>query len=351
MGLPIGLSGLASGFMQGLDRAEQKKRQDVIDQREAERFDMEKQRFADNQKANALSLEMNEFNFTNSKADRERAKAIQQKDDDFKADWQTFGRPFAMGDDQAGYAALEQVFNKQGYLGKGEFLRNSDGSIKIGKGGSVILSVADANGKTKIMPLTKNTAIKGFINGYDPKAAYEYELKTKAELAKENREEQRDIKKLRLQHKNAVSLEGLRQSGRLKELDARMNLKDPKNHLSKAALSAFSDVQEIIDPFTKQKKLSKPIFNQQKYNDFALFAHQNNLNPDDNTYALWLQNRQVVPNGLTIKQPATQGNKLIDFVKGKNITTQEQLNETVSELRQKGWNEQQINEALDEAGI
>ena len=54
--MPVGIENLATGFLQGLNAKKQQERQDVIDQREAERFDMQKQQFADNQASNALSL-------------------------------------------------------------------------------------------------------------------------------------------------------------------------------------------------------------------------------------------------------------------------------------------------------
>ena len=38
--MPVGIENLATGFLQGLNAKKQQERQDVIDQREAERFDM-----------------------------------------------------------------------------------------------------------------------------------------------------------------------------------------------------------------------------------------------------------------------------------------------------------------------
>ena len=40
--MPVGIENLATGFLQGLNARKQQERQDVIDQREAERFDMQK---------------------------------------------------------------------------------------------------------------------------------------------------------------------------------------------------------------------------------------------------------------------------------------------------------------------
>ena len=58
--MPVGIENLATGLHR-FKCSETQDRQDVIDQREAERFDMQKQQFADNQTANQLSMKTNQF--------------------------------------------------------------------------------------------------------------------------------------------------------------------------------------------------------------------------------------------------------------------------------------------------
>ena len=54
-------------------------RQDVIDQREAERFDMQKQQFADNQAANQLSMKTNQFQLGQSSGRGRKRKNFARK--------------------------------------------------------------------------------------------------------------------------------------------------------------------------------------------------------------------------------------------------------------------------------
>jgi hypothetical protein len=108
-----------------------------------------------------------------------------------------------------------------------------------------------------------------------------------------------------IKHGQAKELELLKARKQRELYELRGKLKDPKKYLSKPTQDSFYDVQEIIDPFTKKKSYSKPIFNQDRYDDFMLFSHANNLDPDDNAYRLWRKNQKQgqQESGLSIKTP------------------------------------------------
>ena len=309
--MPVGIENLATGFLQGLNARKQQERQDVIDQREAERFDMQKAQFADNQAANALSLKTNKFNLTQAQAKAEREKILQEKEDKFRKQWEGFARPFAMGNDQEGYNALERTYNDVGYMGKGAFKRDAQGNVLLDDKGNITFLTYGADGKPVSKLLNKDKMIEGFINSYDPLKHWEHEQKTKEEIAKENREQKNKIQLKGIEHGFNVALENEKGKNQRALLAERGKLKDPKKYLSKPTQDSFYDVKEIIDPFTKQKTFSKPIFNQDRYDDFMLFSHANNLDPDDNAYRLWRKNRQAMPNGLTINQPSQTREGLI----------------------------------------
>lgn len=303
--MPVGIENLATGFLQGLNARKQQERQDVIDQREAERFDMQKQQFTDQQAANALSMKTNRFQLSQAQAEAERKKILQEKEDKFRKQWEGFARPFAMGNDQEGYNALEKIYNNLGYMGKGAFKRDAQGNVLLDDKGNITFLTYGADGKPTSKSLNKDKMIEGFVNSYDPLKHWEHEQKTKAEIAKEDREFKRELKLSGIKHSQDKEVELLRARKQRELYGLREKLKDPKKYLSKPTHDSFYDVQETVDPFTKKKTFSKPIFNQERYDDFMLFSHANNLDPDDNAYRLWRKSKKGEQggSGLTIRTP------------------------------------------------
>lgn len=205
--MPVGIENLATGFLQGLNARKQQERQDVIDQREAERFDMQKAQFADNQAANQLSMKTNQFQLGQAQAKAEREKILQEKEDKFRKQWEGFARPFAMGNDQEGYNALERTYNDVGYMGKGAFKRDAQGNVLLDDKGNITFLTYGADGKPTSKLLNKDQMIEGFVNSYDPLKHWEYEQKTAAEIAKEDREQKNKIQLKRVEHGFNVALE------------------------------------------------------------------------------------------------------------------------------------------------
>ncbi|WP_297925907.1 hypothetical protein [uncultured Agitococcus sp.] len=181
-----GIENLATGFLQGLNARKQQERQDVIDQRETERFEMQKQQFTDQQAANALSMKTNQFQLNQEQAKADRDKILQEKEDNFRKQWEGFARPFAMGNDQEGYNALEKTYNDIGYMGKGAFRRDAKGNVLLDDKGNITFLTYGADGKPVSKSLNKDKMIEGFINSYDPIKHWEHEQKTKAEIDKDN---------------------------------------------------------------------------------------------------------------------------------------------------------------------
>ena len=222
---------------------------------------MQKQQFADQQAANALSLKTNQFQLGQAQAKAEREKILQEKEDNFRKQWEGFARPFAMGNDQEGYNALEKTYNDLGYMGKGAFKRDAQGNVLLDDKGNITFLTYGADGKPTSKSLNKDKMIEGFINSYDPLKHWEHEQKIAEEIAKEDRKFKRELKLSGIKHSQALQLEGLRSRNQRALLEERGKLKDPKKYLSKPTQDSFYDVQEIIDPFTKKKSYSKPIFN------------------------------------------------------------------------------------------
>ena len=172
--------------------------------------------------------------------------------------------------------------------------------------------------------------------------------KEKTTIAAEERAAKTAKEKDERDYQQAISLENVKTENIIKAAKAKGTLKDPKDYLSKLSQQSFFEVQETIDPYTKEKKLSKPIFNQAKYDQFTLFANQNNINPDDTAYRLW---RKYVNEGNPQpKQDKNSGN-VVTWLKSRNISDEISAAEAIKELRAKKWTDEQINAAFDELGL
>jgi hypothetical protein len=285
-----GIEGLAQGFMQGMAIKRQNDRQDVLDAQNLERFGMDKERFATQQAASAFDLQNAQTNAANAATDRIRTLGIQKKGDDFEAN---LGRIFGAGAPENQLMELEKVHQNNGV--KGAFARDPK-TGGLAKSADGKFQWVNEGGTTE--SVTLEDSIGRYIAKVDPKGEFTRKRTQQDELAKEDRKEKTTIaaegraaktakEKDERDYQQAISLENVKARNAITELERKGALKVPKDYLSKLSQQSFFEVQETIDPTTKEKKLSKPIFNQAKYDQFTLFAHQYNINPDDTAYRLW----------------------------------------------------------------
>jgi hypothetical protein len=373
----VGIENLATGFLQGLNARKQQERQDVIDQREAERFDMQKEQFADNQAANQLSMKTNQFQLGQAQAKAEREKILQEKEDNFRKQWEGFARPFAMGNDQEGYNALEKTYNDVGYMGKGAFKRDAQGNVLLDDKGNITFLTYGADGKPTSKSLNKDKMIEGFINSYDPLKHWEHEQKTAEEIAKEDRLFQNEVKLVGLNAANAERLARLQKSltpPRKEVFDGEDGIyvinaetgiptpvvnpstgkplvsnKDGKKDFPDNLLSLFEKVETTTDKYGGNIKQTK-VKDVEKINEFVLWANENNEPLTFSGYSKWVSSKAKKPqvDGLNA---ASQQLKIVNYLKGQNITTQEQAAKSIKELRSKGWADEQIKAAFSELGL
>ena len=386
--MPVGIENLATGFLQGLNARKQQERQDVIDQREAERFDMQKQQFADQQAANQLSLKTNQFNLTQAQAKAEREKILQEKEDNFRKQWEGFARPFAMGNDQEGYNALEKTYNDLGYMGKGAFKRDAQGNVLLDAKGNITFLTYGADGKPTSKSLNKDKMIEGFINSYDPLKHWEHEQKTKEEIAKEDRLFKKEVKLVGLNAANAERLARLQKSltpprkevfdgeDGIYVINAETGIATPvvnpstgkplvrkiKGQLSEKDYEPYlplaqqffgrdiksSELKNTVERQTKDEFIENALrtFNTKNVGKYVSSKDRLQAEQTINALADSLYGKQT--NSVT--QSQTQNNA-VTWLKSQNIVTQDQLNNAVRELRSKNWTDDQINSALDEVGL
>ena len=365
--MPVGIENLATGFLQGLNARKQQERQDVIDQREAERFDMQKQQFADQQAANQLSLKTNQFQLGQEQAKAEREKILQEKEDNFRKQWEGFARPFAMGNDQEGYNALEKTYNDLGYMGKGAFKRDAQGNVLLDAKGNITFLTYGADGKPTSKLLNKDQMIEGFINSYDPIKHWEYEQKAAAEIAKENREFKQKKELVGLQAAKSLALARENNASQDKRLDKQLSAQEKIANIRIGAKSeaSYEPLLPLAQQFFGSKLTSKQLkstTDQISKDEFIANGMQNFKLSNVGKFVSKkdMQQAEQSLNQLadsiygqqanSVTQSQTQNNA-VTWLKSQNIVTQDQLNNAVRELRSKNWTDDQINSALDEVGL
>lgn len=214
--MPVGIENLATGFLQGLNARKQQERQDIIDQREAERFDMQKQQFAGQQEANALSLKTNQFQLNQAQktADRGDITWNQQQDE--------INRKKAFESDLRTIYSLEKEGNTEGLakflteknktLGiKGDFERDyvtGKGALKLDANGNAVFVHEDGSRTTYDM----DDYGADFVAKFDPVTAIRNKQKTAEEIAKEDRVYKKEFELVGLNAANAERLARLQKS-------------------------------------------------------------------------------------------------------------------------------------------
>lgn len=396
--MPVGIENLATGFLQGLNARKQQERQDVIDQREAERFDMQKAQFADNQAANQLSMKTNQFQLNQAQAKAEREKILQEKEDKFRKQWEGFARPFAMGNDQEGYNALERTYNDVGYMGKGAFKRDAQGNVLLDDKGNITFLTYGADGKPVSKSLNKDKMIEGFINSYDPLKHWEYERKTAAEIAEEDRKHKKAVEIIGLNAANAEKLARLQKGltpprkevveredgsyvivnaetglGKVVTVDGKPLVGKRKGQPSEKDYEPYlplaqqffgnikpNELKDIVKKQTKSQFISNALttFNTKNVGKYVSSKDRLQAEQTINSLADSLYGQQTVSansvtpsvNGLNATQPQKY-DKSKTWALSQEITNQSQFKDVVVQLTKDGLSKDEIKQILKDKGI
>ena len=384
--MPVGIENLATGFLQGLNAKKQQERQDVIDQREAERFDMQKQQFTDQQAANALSMKTNQFQLGQAQktADRDDITWNQQQDE--------INRKKAFESDLRTIYSLEKEGNTEGLakflteknktLGiKGDFERDyvtGKGALKLDKDGKAVFVHEDGSRTTYDM----DDYGADFVAKFDPVTAISNKQKTAAEIAKEDRLFQKEVKLVGLNAANAERLARLQKSltpprkevfegeDGIYVINAETGIATPvvnpstgkpvikqsaDKEITPAALSLFEKTEIIADKYgggVKQVKTREDADLQ----EFMTWADENNKPLTARSVGQW-KNANKGNKPVTTETAGQKSNpqKLTvnQWIKNRNITTKEQLSSAIAELRKSNptWSNQQIKQAFVNAGV
>ena len=383
--MPVGIENLATGFLQGLNARKQQERQDVIDQREAERFDMQKAQFADNQAANQLSMKTNQFQLNQAQktADRGDITWNQQQDE--------INRKKAFESDLRTIYSLEKEGNTEGLakflteknktLGiKGDFERDyvtGKGALKLDKDGKAVFVHED--GTRTVYDMDDYGA--DFVAKFDPVTAISNKQKTAAEIDKEQRQYNNQVKLSGVQTDNAIRLkkETERYTPRsltFKESPTGTYGIDPvtgktisvltpdglpiissttEKEMSPVALSMFDKKETVTEKYgggTKQITTR----DEQGLQDFMVWADENNKPLTVRSVGQW-KNANKENKSVTTETTSPQSNQqkltVNQWIKNRNITTKEQLSSAIAELRKSNptWSNQQLKQAFVNAGV
>ena len=273
-----GIEGLAQGFMQGMALKRQNDRQDVIDQREAERFGMDKERFATQQAASAFDLQNAQTNAANAAIDRKRALGIQKKNDDFEAN---LGRILGAGTPEGELMELEKVHQGSGV--KGAWVRDpKTGALAKSKDGKFRWVNEDGTA----YDAKPEDAIGAYIAKVDPKGEFTRKRTQQDELAKEEREAKRSDEIAKRDHKYAVDRLYVADS----ISDGNEKEKRKETPLSAADLKYFfGEDYEIGTDANGLPKMGSRI-NRQLQNRFLKWASVNKRKATMSAYQDWVAN-------------------------------------------------------------
>ena len=330
-----GIEGLAQGFMQGMALKRQNDRQDVLDAQNLEKFGMDKERFATQQAASAFELQNAQTNAANAAIDRTRVLGIQKKGDEFEAN---LGRIFGAGAPENQLMELEKVHQANGVKGAwardpktGGLAKNTDGTIKwVNEDG------------TSYDALPEN-ALGAYIGKVDPKGEYARRVKSRDELAKEEREAKRSDAIAKRDHKYAVdrlyTADSINDGNEKPEKETPLSAADFK--------SLFGEDYEIGKDANGLPKMGNHI-NRALQNRFLTWASVNKRKATMSAYQDWVANgNQGQPQP---KQDKNSGN-VVTWLKSRNISDEISAAEAIKELRAKKWTDEQINAAFDELGL
>jgi len=304
-----GIEGLAQGLIQGMALKRQNDRQELLDARDAEKFDMDKQRFATQQAASAFDLQNAQTNAANAATDRIRTLGIQKKGDDFEAN---LGRIFGAGAPENQLMELEKVHQNNGVKGAfardpktGGLAKSADGKFKwVNEGGTT-------------EDVTLEDSIGRYIAKVDPKGEFTRKRTQQDELAKEEREAKRKAEEYALQHKYKVG--EIRETGR----QARLNTKPEKETpLSASDLkSLFGEDYEIGKDANGLPKMGNRI-NRQLQNKFLAWATSKGKKATPLAYQLWVATDPAAQ-ALSPQNSDMGGNGVL---KGFSVTGLEEVN-------------------------
>jgi len=304
-----GIEGLAQGFMQGMALKRQNDRQDVLDAQNLERFGMDKERFATQQAASAFDLQNAQTNAANAATDRTRALGIQKKGDDFDAN---LSKILGAGSPEGELMELEKIHQTDGVKGAwardpktGGLAKNTDGTIKwVNEDG------------TSYDALPEN-ALGAYIGKVDPKGEYARRVKSKDELAKEDREAKRSDAVAKRDNKYAVDRLYVADSisdGNVKpEKETPLSASDLK--------SLFGEDYEIGKDANGLPKMGNRI-NRQLQNKFLAWATSKGKKATPLAYQLWVATDPAAQ-ALSTQSGDMGGNGVL---KGFSVTGLEEVN-------------------------
>ena len=369
--MPVGIENLATGFLQGLNARKQQERQDVIDQREAERFDMQKQQFADNQAANQLAMKTNQFQLAQAQktADRGDITWNQQQDEikrkkAFESDLRTI---FALEKEGNTEGLAKFLTEKNKTLGiKGDFERDyvtGKGALKLDKDGKAVFVHED--GTRTVYDMDDYGA--DFVAKFDPVTAIKNKQKITEEIAKENREFKQKKELVGLQAAKSLALARENNASQDKRLDKQLSAQEKIANIRIGAKSeaSYEPLLPLAQQFFGSKLTSKQLkstTDQISKDEFIANGMQNFKLSNVGKFVSKkdMQQAEQSLNQLadsiygqqanSVTQSQTQNNA-VTWLKSQNIVTQDQLNNAVRELRSKNWTDDQINSALDEVGL
>ena len=219
MGIPVGMAGFGSAFMQAYqgtkDKNEADSRQKVLDEQR-------QQEFALQQASGQFNLQNAQKTAANEDTDRARTLKLQAVSDANAEHQRNIVGSYASGDVDSALKAIEDFHNTSPNaerVGKMSFLRGPDGQVVKDAKGNVTAQYIGQDGKVKKAVTETPEKMVAGTNAYFNSQGY---LDSQAASAKDDRKYRQQLDLEKEKQKSAVVLQGMKEAGDTKRTNIMM---------------------------------------------------------------------------------------------------------------------------------
>lgn len=293
--MPVGIENFALGLVQGMNARRADERQKAQDQRQAEQDQMRRQEFDLQQQARQFDLSNAKTTAENAATDRNRALALQARNDAFN---KHFNGAYALaqsGDADGAISALATGFNDPsfGLPYRAIPQTGTDGRPVKDKSGKYLIGYADASGKVlRTDAWTLDEALAGFRGINDAASQYDKLRESQAKASERAAEKKDKTETLTLQY-DLSDRNSARSEKRQAARDAARGLsnagdssKKPKDRLSSDGLMLISSKINTTDD--DGNITTKTVVDTAKLGRFQAWAKSKGVPPNDAALQLWI---------------------------------------------------------------
>lgn len=340
-----GLSGIASGFMQGMALRRQEDRQDAADQRAQESHTAQMDTNKQQTKINQQTIDANQRKADQDKEEYQRLHT-----------WQQYAAPLMAaaeaGDNHGALNSFASMANDPVFAMpyKTDFTRDDQGNITIGKDGKAEAIHTWDDGRVQKVMVDPNDVITASMAMYNPAVLAKMRMESASSTAAKQAERKFELKKIGINNAHDEHMAKLNHNYRIGELGIKQG-NDLDKPLSSGDIKTLFTKDEVVgkDQYGEPKTTQR--MDKDSHRQFIQWVNKNKRQTTMHAYNDWLASTPG-QDSTAATQPDSPESKAIAWAVGKNIgTDQSKLNDTVRELRNQKWSDDQILRILQQAGV